>query len=137
MKKFILQSVILSLALLFFTGCSVDTVESNEQLDQQELNLQMSTQKKINCGLNPEYQEGYSLHSIYIEYFDYASIREKQLVKQKYCANIITITQCTSNPNAEIWVMRGNCRYPRFCKPDVVKPTDPNLKQSSFSTNCF
>lgn len=137
MKRLFSNTIVIVILLAFILACSVDTEEVIGEQDSLELKMQLSESKLRVCGTNPIFEEGYRTYSIFIEYNSETSAIDRQAIRAAHCHKIILITECSTNPNAELWVVRGNCRYPSTCKPDVVKPTDPNLRQVSFSSTCL
>lgn len=126
-----------TLFILFLTvACSVDSEDSIEQ--QANLNSISGTSKSQNCAdPNLLVTDGdHNFYHIFVEYKSDATKQERNAIRNPYCDRMVSITPCASNKDAEIWHVRGLCPTLMDCKPDIVKPTDPNLRLATFANTC-
>lgn len=126
-----------TLFILFLTvACSI---ESEEDLEQQATsNFISSTSKSQNCeDPNLLIVDGdHNFYYIFVEYEGDATKQERNAIRNPFCDRMVSITPCTNNKDAEIWHVRGLCPTIMDCKPDIVKPTDPNLRLATFANTC-
>ncbi|WP_299767092.1 hypothetical protein [uncultured Dokdonia sp.] len=146
MKSTFFKPLTVLLIFILTVSCSVDSEENIEQ--QVTTNSILSVSKnqtdqhnrvQTNCGdPNLLISDGsYNFYYIFVEYDPSSTKQEKNAIRNPYCNRMVSITQCTTNPNAEIWHVRGACPADMDCKPDIVKPTDPNLRLTTFSNTCI
>ena len=137
MKSTFFKPLTILSILILTVSCSVDSEENLEQ--QATENSISSTSRSQNCGdPNLLVVDGdHNFYYIYVEYEPSATKQEKNAIRNPYCDRMVSITPCTLNKDAEIWYVRGLCPAIMDCKPDIVKPTDPNLRFAELSNTCI
>lgn len=122
--------------LILTVSCSVDSEENIEQLTTA--NTISSTTRNQNCGdPNLLVSDGdHNFYYIFVEYEPSSTKQERNAIRNPFCDRMVSITPCTLNKDAEIWYVRGLCPAIMDCKPDIVKPTDPNLRLATFANTC-
>lgn len=130
MKKFILKLAFLLSTII--VGCSVDTPENT--IEQELITTKLLFDEQPNnsntpCIDNNLDTEGYCIEYISVEYEPGLSKVQKHNIRSPYCGIMIAIEICESNPNLEVWTVRGN--YECAKEPVMLPPSDPDLRQSS------
>ncbi len=135
--------------LILMVSCSIDSEENTEQLNAtvitqeriEQQNLPANTQKSSaqTCGdVNLLVaSDDFNFYYMYVEYEPNSTKQERNAIRNPYCYRMVSVTPCAANPNAEIWHIKGLCPAYMDCKPDIVKPTDPNLRSVEFSNTCI
>lgn len=139
MKKLILKLALLLPMFIFAIGCSTDTTESSTEQELITANRFGDQSGNTNtCIDNDLDTDGYCIEYISVEYEPGLSRPEKHAIRAPYCEIMIAIEICESNPNLELWTVRGN--YECAKEPVMLPPTDPDLRQAStnsiFYFNC-
>ncbi|GGG36800.1 hypothetical protein GCM10011344_42050 [Dokdonia pacifica] len=129
MKKSILKLTCLLSAFILIIGCSTDSTENSiEQEFTTAKQFGVQPNHNTPCIDNNLDTDGYCVGYISVEYEPGLSKPEKHAIRAPYCGIMIAIETCESNPNIEVWTIRGN---PGCAKePVLLPPTDPDLRQS-------
>ena len=149
MKSTFFKSLAILFILILTISCSVDSEENLEQLnalsstqksiEQQDLLINNQKSSGQTCG-DPNifitYNE-FNFYYIYVEYEAGTTKEERQAIRAPYCSNMVSIIPCSVNPNVETWHVKGFCPAFWDCKPDILLPTDPDLRSSQFSNICI
>jgi hypothetical protein len=149
MKSTFFKPLTLLFILILTVSCSTDSEENLEQLDllsiTQEIIKQQATENSVpstsrsqNCAdPNLLVVDGdHNFYYIYIEYDPSSPKKTRNAIRDPYCNRMVSITPCETNPNAEIWYVRGKCPAYMDCRPDIVPPTDPDLRVSMLANTC-
>lgn len=134
MKSTFFKPLSILFILILTVSCSVDIEDSIEQ--QANLN---TTSRSQSCGDSNLLvtDSNYNFYYIYVEYEPNSTKQERNAIRAPYCDNMVSITPCATNKDAEIWHVKGLCPTIMDCKPDIIKPTDPNLRFANFSNTCI
>ncbi|WP_299678405.1 hypothetical protein [uncultured Dokdonia sp.] len=136
MKSTFFKPLSILFILILTVSCSVDSEENVEQLITADSTYTPS--KNQNCA-DPDLLVSDGDHNFYyllVEYEADATKQERNAIRNPYCDRMVSITPCELNKDAEIWLVRGLCPTLMDCKPDIVKPTDPNLRLATFADTC-
>lgn len=135
-----------TLFILFLTvACSIESEEDIEQLitvnsisNTSESQTDQQGRNQSDCGdPNIFITDGdHNFYYIYVEYEPSSTKYERGAIRNPFCDRIVSITPCELNKDAEIWHIKGLCPTIMDCKPDIVKPTDPNLRLATFANTC-
>lgn len=130
MKKLILKLALLVSMFIFAIGCSTDPTENSAEQELITSNRFGDQSDNTNTCIDNNLDiVGYCIKYISVEYEPGLSRSEKHAIRAPYCGIMIAIEICESNPNIELWTVRGN--YECAKEPVMLPPTDPDLRQSS------
>ena len=135
MKNSILKLTFLLFAFILTISCST---EKENSLEQELITANLFGDQTLPCA-NPDLDtDGYDVNTVFVEFEPGLSRAEKQAIRAPYCGDIISIEPCGERQSGEIWTMRGICNEnPDYhCQPGVVPPTDPDLRQAVFASEC-
>ncbi|WP_299767093.1 hypothetical protein [uncultured Dokdonia sp.] len=136
MKSTFFKSLTTLFILILTLSCSVDSEENVESLTTA--NTVYNSFSGQNCA-DPDIlivDGNHNFYYILVAYEPSSTKQERNAIRNPFCDRMVSITPCTNNRDAEIWHVRGICPTNMECKPDIVKPTDPNLRLATFANTC-